>query len=263
MSIIDRLNLLVRSELSELSSKGEKYRSTMSDVGSSMRGAKRQQIELGRMEKDVISRIRETRAKADTWEERAILALKAGEEDLAKDALIVKNKTLDEADNLRDELRDIRSEMKDLQSAMEALEMKLEGTKIKKQSRGNADANRSETNWDAELERRKKKGGGNFPPSYKKSDDDLFETIGGTDGTAFDTDRSFREFDRMSKKIGELEADVDAYDDLSGDDWVDPRRRELESIFSKMEKKKKSSDDLSNLKKKSNDDLSDLKKKFE
>lgn len=237
----------------------------MSDVGSSMRGAKRQQIELSRMEKNIISQIRETRAKADTWEERAILALKAGEEDLAKDALIVKNKTLDEADNLREELRNIRSEMKDLQSAMEALEMKLEGAKIKKQAFRNSDANRNESNWDAELARRKKESHSSAPPASKSSDNDPFESIGGTgtDGTAFDTDRSFREFDRMSKKIGEMEAGLDAYDDLSGDDWADPRRRELESIFSKMEKKKKSSDDLSKLKKKSNDDLSDLKKKFE
>ncbi len=261
MSIIDRLNLLVRSELSGLGTKGEKYRQAMSDVGSSMRGAKRQQIDLRRMEKNVIAQIREVRAKAETWEERAVLALKAGEEDLAKDALIVKNKTLQEADNLREELSEIRNEMKDLQRAMEALEMKLEGAKEKDQALGKSTPSTG-SSWDEELARRKnKKSTGSY--SSKTGASDTFESIGGSDGSLFDTDRSFREFDRMSRKIGEMEAGLDAIDNLSGDDWIDPRRRELESIFSKMEKKKATKEGLKKLKNASDDDLADLKKKFE
>lgn len=252
MSLLDRLNLLVRSELSDLrrrdSSRG------FSDMQSSLRDAKRQQIELRRAEKKLIEQIRAARQKADQWEERAVLALKNGDEDLAREALIVKNKALDEADRLRDELQEQRAYLKDISSALEALELKLSGAKsrIESERDSRSGAPREASSWDDEMKRRLKSRGESPPASptgsrsgaRSSAPDDLEDDFG--------TSRNFEEFDRMSSKINAMEADIDAMRELSGDDWLDPRRRELEDIFQNMEKKKRT-----------NDDLSDLKKKFE
>ncbi len=248
MSLLDRLNLLVRSELSDLrrrdTSRG------FSDMQSSIRDAKRQQAELRRSEKKLIEQIRLARDKADQWEDRAVLALKNGDEDLAREALIVKNRALDESEKLRDELEEQRAYLKDISSALEALEMKLQGTKSRiesereQRSMGNL---REASSWDAEMERRLKGRDGSAPSSPRPSSSDSDFSA---DPEVFETTRPFQEFDRMSSKINAMEADIDAMRELSGDDWIDPRRRELEDIFSKMEKKKKTDDDLSDLKKK-------------
>jgi phage shock protein A len=265
MSLLDRLNLLVRSELSDLrrrdSSRG------FSDMQASLRDARRQQIELRRSEKKLIEQIRGARDKADQWEERAILALKNGDEDLAREALIVKNKALDEAERLRDELEEQRAYLKDISSALEALEMKLQGTKSRiesereSRSMGNL---REASSWDAEMERRLEGRGRSTGRSaerptssstsgspHSSSARDQARAEADSDlGDNFGTSRSFQEFDRMSSKINAMEADIDAMRELAGDDWIDPRRRELEDIFSKMETKKRTDDDLSDLKKK-------------
>lgn len=253
MSLLDRLNLLVRSELSDLRKRDTSR--GFSDMQSSLRDAKRQQIELRRSEKKLIEQIRAAREKADQWEDRAVLALKSGDEDLAREALIVKNRALDEADRLRDELEDQRAYLKDISSALEALEMKLSGAKNRIESERNSSRSgsyREESSWDAEMKRRlNKRDDGN-------DGNEGLESIGGSstrptgdiEGEEFGTGRHFQEFDRMSSKINAMEADIDAMRELSGDDWIDPRRRELEDIFSKMEKTKRTDDDLSDLKKK-------------
>ncbi len=241
MSLLDRLNLLIRSEINDLS-RGDRLRGAMRDMESSLRDAKRQQIEVRRSEKRLVAQIREQRDKADRWEDRAVLALKSGDEELAREALIMKNRALAESDRLREELEQQRAYLQDIDRALEALEMKLEGAKGRVRSRSSSNRKVSdEAAWDRELERRM--GDRGEEPTGEL--DDLRASFG--------TERSFREFDRMSSKINEMEADIDAMRELSGDDWIDPRRRELEDIFSKMEKKKKTDDDLSDLKKKFSD----------
>lgn len=246
MSLLDRLNLLIRSEINDLS-RGDRLRGAMRDMESSLRDAKRQQIEVRRSEKRLVAQIREQRDKAERWEERAVLALKSGDEELAREALIMKNRSLVESERLREELEQQRAYLEDIDRALEALEMKLDGARgrMRPDRSGAGSSGRrlqDETAWDRELERRM---AGQEDGQGTGELDDLRENFG--------TQRSFREFDRMSSKINEMEADIDAMRELSGDDWADPRRRELEDIFTRMEKKKKSDDDLSDLKKKFSD----------
>jgi phage shock protein A len=222
---------------------------------SSLRDAKRQQMELRRSEKKLIEQIRSSREKADQWEDRAILALKSGDEDLAREALLVKNKALDQAERLRDELQEQRAYLKDISSALEALEMKLQGTKnrIETEREGRSMGNlREASGWDAEMDRRLKgrDDQADAPRSSSRAPSRPTNDDVGSPDEKFGTSRSFHEFDRMSSKIDAMEADIDAMRELSGDDWIDPRRNELEDIFSKMEKKKRTDDNLSDLKKK-------------
>ena len=270
MSLLDRLNLLIRSELNDLSRESG-FKGAMSEIESSLRDARRQRAELRRSEANLIKQIREARDKANRWEERAMLALKHGDEDLAREALIMKNRSLDTATRMRDELDDYRAQIQDIERALEALEMKLEGARGRlEDSRGSGSSSssrrsdlRDESAWDREMRRRMRDSDrpSRSPRSERSGGDYLDPLDEMTDD--FGTSRSFREFDRMSSKINSMEADIEAMRQLGDDDpLIDPRRRELEDIFSQMERKKRTDEDLANLKK-SDDDLSDLKKKFE
>lgn len=269
MSILDRLNLLIRSELNDLG-RGSSFRDAMSEMEGSLRDARRQKAELKRSEAHLIKQIREIREKSDRWEDRAMLALKNGDEELAREALIMKNRSLDEAARLRDQLDDYRAQIQDIERALEALEMKLDGARGRIESSrdsrtttGSRDRFRDESAWDAEMRRRMRDGDAPKSSGSRGSGGDHLDPLDDMVDD-FGAGRAFQEFDRMSSKINAMEADIEAMRDFGDDDpLIDPRRRELEDIFDKLERKKRSDDGLDALKKKSDDDLSDLKKKFE
>jgi phage shock protein A len=242
MSILDRLNTLIRAEINDLS-RGGSFGNAMKEMEGSLRDARRQRAELRRSEANLVKQIRAARQQADRWEERAMLALKSDEEELAREALMMKNRQLDEASRLRDELDEYRAQIQDLERALEALEMKLEGARGRLREGSSRGRVTDEAAWDRRMRRRMRKS---------EADQSAGEHLDPLEDMAeeFGTERSFREFDRMSSKINAMEADIEAMRELSGDDWIDPRRKELEDIFGKMEKKKKSDDDLSDLKKK-------------
>src|SRR5690554_2322331 len=177
MSILNRLNLLIRSNFNDaINSRNDtSVRGAFREMESSLRDARRQQVELRAGEKRLIAQIRAVREQADQWEDRAVLALRHGDEELAREALIVKNRTLHEANRLRDQLDEHRAYMRDISSALEALEMKLESTRGRMQAVSQERQNersggrprvagdgagsrgatyRTESDWDAELRRR-------------------------------------------------------------------------------------------------------------
>ena len=67
MSILDRLNLLIRSELNDLGRGSTSFRSAMSEMEDSLRAARRQKAELRRSEAALVKQIREIRDKANRW----------------------------------------------------------------------------------------------------------------------------------------------------------------------------------------------------
>ncbi len=263
MTILNRLNLLIRSNLNDALSgrSGDaSAQKTFQEMESSLRDARRQQIELRVAEKRLIEQIRAVRERADQWEERAMLALRKNDEQLAREALVVKNKALREAENLREQLDEHRAYTRDIGSALEALEMKLDS------ARGRIRASTSalppstarpnlqnEAAWDAELRRRTQQKSATTTPTSNTTGAPTSRTPTEYD-PVFQTDSQFQEFDRMSSKIESMEAEIDAIRELStptsDDDLIDPRRAELEKIFNKMESKKVVSDDLADLKKK-------------
>lgn len=253
MSILDRLNLLIRSEIGD-AVRPDRARSAMTEMESSLRDAKRQQAKLKAAEKQLIAQIREARAKVATWEERAVLALKNNQEDLAREALVMKNRAAREAESLRDKLDEQRAYIMDMERALEALTLKIQGARGRLSTTSHGKAN-TESAWDAEFQRRV--GGHNREPvSTLGTSDDSVE------GSTPRTERLFSEFDRMTDKIRGIEASVDAFEQLGDDDpLVDPKRRQLEKSFEKLENKARGEDGLAALKKK-NDDLADLKRKF-
>ncbi len=239
MSLLDRLNLLIRSELNDVV-RPDRLRSAVSEMETSLRDARRQNAELRVAEKRLIERIRDSRAKATTWEDRAVLALKSGQEDLAREALVMKNKAERELEGLRDDLDEQRAYIKDMERALEALDHKVRGARGKGSSGPDSKTQGSESAWDAEFRRRM--GGREVDESQDSGPSRSFHPS---------TDRSFQEFDRMSDKIRDLEANVDAMGELADEDpLIDPKRKKLEDNFRKLEETKRTNDDLADLKKK-------------
>lgn len=270
MSILDRLNLLIRSNLNDtLGKQGSRSaRQALSDMEGSLRQARRQQAELRRGEKQLIAQVRQARKKADQWEDRAMMALRDGDEDLAREALVVKNRAMRDARQLRDQLDDHRAHMQDIARALEALEHKLEGTRnrMRARSRDNrrlSDASKRRSGdgdaWDEEMKRRARKrqsSSSSSPPV----DPEVSDT--------FDTSREFGEMDRMASKIDGMEAEIEAMRELGDIGGADSRRAELERIFRSMEQRGRPSDEHRSKRRRSDeppidDDLADLKKKFE
>ena len=290
-SILDRLNLLVRSNLNELgSSVRPGSPGPLRDMESSLRDARRQLVELRTGETSLSKQIRELRDKADSWEDRAMMALRSGDEDLAREALLVKNANMREAERLREQLDDHRAYIRDMQTSLEALEMKIDSARGRLESRARAQGQRPHSNsgpreerdWDAEMRRRMSQrddGGGDDRARDGRNRDDRGRDdrdfsrsrpparqnrydgpLAGTDGELSDrvsgSEQTFREFDRMSNTIDAMEAEVDAINELAGSDdlLIDPRRAELDRIFDRMETKKRTDDDLSDLKAKFSQD---------
>ena len=259
MGILDRLNRIVRSEINDLKTGSSSRGGDFSDIESSLRDARRRRAELRREDKRLAKAVRAARDRADEWEERAVMALKSGEEDLARDALIVRNEALEEAEQLREDLEEHRMYLRDVESALEALELKIEGARGRSRSR---DRGRGRTrdagSWDSEFRKRVQgrsdseshsSGGGRSQPSREEVRRDRKRR------SNFETDEYFDEMDRMADKVDAASAEAEAMDELSGEDWADPKRRELDERFERLEKKKDRQD--------RDDDLADLKKKFE
>lgn len=276
MSIIDRLNLLVRANLNESlgSGRSDSARSTFNDMESSIRDARRELAQVRVGERQLIDLLRQERERAEKWEERAMLALRHGDEDLAREALVAKNASVRELERLRDQLDGQRSHIRDIEKALEALELKIDGARGRVQARGGSTTGggaRDERDWDAEMRRRLDRrddapprqdnpprersydGWASSSPSGSSSSSSYRPSSGGH----FDTDEAFSHIDRIESKISHIEAQVDAARALSSsadDELMDPRKVELERIFGDMERKKRESDDLSDLKKRFSDD---------
>lgn len=265
MSILDRLNRLVRSNISDAADRtGETLRSALDDMESSLREARRQQAEMRRTERDLINDIRERRDEADEWEERAMMALQNDDEDLAREALKEKNRAMHKAEQLREELRAHRSHMEDISASLDALEQKLQGQKQR------LEGDRGDKKLTSD------RGGGRSRRRDASDRDERDETATPYDDV-FDTDEKMETFDRMAGKINSMEAEIEAMRELSDIGGGDSRRDRLERIFRKMESKadrggreeknpderdgREERDDLSGMKSRM-DRLSELKDKF-
>lgn len=275
MSILDRLNLLIRSNINDSigrHGRSSSARQALSEMETSLRDARRQQAELRRGERQLADQIRKARQQADQWEDRAMLAIRRGDEDLARQALIAKNEAMAEAQRYRDQLDDHRAYIQDIERALEALEIKLEGTRSKiravsgrqsttvdsprRQLQGGSKGRQAD--WDAEFERRMRDRGRSDSPRPNIPEREFPEK-------PFDTSSSFRELDRMASKIDSMEAEIEAMRELGGSSG-DGRREELDRIFRSMEGRTRHG--TSQERPRSNeppldDDLAELKKKFQ
>jgi phage shock protein A len=173
--------------------------------------------------KDISRRINHLQSDALEWESKAELAISKGREDLAKGALLERNKAADIAEELEKELEKVESELTRLTTEVGQLQEKLNDARARQKTllmRHNTTSSRLKV---------------------KKS---LYENAG---------DNAVDKFDRFERKLNDLESEVESYDiagnrsladeinDLENEEAIDQQLAELKKrVQSKSNKSSKS-----------------------
>jgi len=195
MSIFTKLGTLIRSNINDLISRAENPEKMLNQIVLEMRdklaAAKREVAAASADERKLRAQLDAEVKQAGDWEQRAMLAVREGKDDLAKQALLRQKEHADRARSLDQTWREQAAETEKLKASLRRLNEKIEEAKrkrnllIAKQKR-------------AQAQRR------------------IHSTLSGLSDTS-----AFQAFDRMAEKIEETErrtiaaAEVD--EALSGD----------------------------------------------
>ncbi len=220
MGIFSRLAQLIKSNLNDLISRSEDPEKMLNQVVLEMNNqlveAKKQVATSIADEKRLAKQLELETANSQEWERKAMLALRAGNEGLAKEALARKREHDDLAATYRDQWTKQKAAVDSIKKALRLLNDKIEEAKRKKNV----------------LIARKKRA---------EAQKAIQETMSGLrDQSAFET------FDRMAQKVDQIEAEAEAQSDLAEEYSGDA----LASQFEALENKHGTEDDLVALKRK-------------
>jgi phage shock protein A len=188
MGLFSRLGTLIRSNINELINKAEDPEKMLNqvlvDMKSQLVEAKKQVAVAIADEKRLKKQYQTEAEKAAEWERKAMLAIKAGDDNLAKAALARKTEHDDVAETLRQQWEAQKQSVEQLKLALRGLDGKIEEAKRKR----NILVSRQKR---AEAQRT------------------INETLSNINSTsAFDT------FERMSDRVTQLEAEAEATAEL-------------------------------------------------
>jgi phage shock protein A len=209
MGLLKNISSMIRSNLNDLLNRAEDPEKMLSslilDMKQSFLEAKNEVknaiMELKRIEKET----EENRSAASQWEEKALLALDAGREDLAKESLRRKRNFEKLSRSLESEASRQEKVVGDLREQLLALKAKLDEAKAKKMVITTA-------------RRIRKVNADSSSGSTEK-------------GARLSVDLSpFEMYDKMEEKIRALEDEVEALRDIDSDEIEDDVDRELEKI---------------------------------
>jgi phage shock protein A len=220
MGIFSRLAQLIKSNLNDLISRSEDPEKMLNqvvlDMNNQLVEAKKQVAASIADEKRLAKQYEQEAANSQEWERRAMMALRAGNEALAKDALARKREYDELTTTLRDQWTKQKAAVDQLKTALRLLNDKIEEAKRKRNV----------------LIARKKRA---------EAQKAIQETMSGLrDQSAFET------FDRMSQKIDQIEAEAEAQADLAEEYSGDTLARQ----FQQLERGHDADDDLVALKRK-------------
>jgi phage shock protein A len=136
MGIFDRMGKVISSNVNALLDKAEDPKKSVDliveEMKDQIRAARKELVEAVAAEKVLRKKVDEFDADTEKWERRAELALKAGDETLAREALVQKKRVVgerDRAEALRAEQRATALNMKRELERMEAKQQELEARK--------------------------------------------------------------------------------------------------------------------------------------
>jgi len=205
MGIFKRLSDIVKANINDLLNRAEDPEKMLNQMLIEMReqlaDAKRQVATAIADEKKLKRQLDQQQQQAQEWEQRAMAALQAGKEDLAKQALARRNEANDLAQQFQEQWQKQSEAVEALKTALRGLNAKIEEAKRKK---------------DILIARKKR-------AEAQKQIQETLQGIG--ENSAFDT------FNRLEQKVlqaeAEAEASVDLNEELSGMD--------LEKQFAELE----------------------------
>ena len=224
MGIFSRLKALISSNVNEMISKAEKPEKMLNQLIIDMQGQLLESKKSVAMaiadEKKLERELANQEAQAKDWEQKAILAVRAGKDDLAKEALLRKQECDNAYTEYKKQWEDQKASVDRLKESLKDLQSKIEEAQRKKNL----------------LIARAKRA---------EAQQKIQATISSVSGnrSAFDA------FDRMAQKVDQMEAQVDAVREL--EDFSE--NANLEKRFAELEKSDASADLLlEDLKKKIN-----------
>jgi phage shock protein A len=189
MGIFARLATLIKSNLNDLISRSEDPEKMLNqvviDMANQLIEAKKQVAVSIADEKRLAKQAETESANAAEWERRAMLAIRAGDDVLAKEALARKKEHEQLATALKDQWQKQKQAVDQLKTALRLLNNKIEEAKRKKNV----------------LIARKKRA---------EAQKAIQETMGGLNNAS-----AFETFDRMATKIDQMEAEAEAAGELA------------------------------------------------
>ena len=214
MGILDRIRTVLKSNINALISKAEDPEKMLNqllmDMNEQLLEAKKQVAMSIADEKKLERQALENKAQAEDWEKKAMLAVKAGKDDLAKEALVRKQEYDGYAASFQKEFESQHASVEQLKDALRQLQGKIEEAGRKKNL----------------LVARAKRA---------QAQKQIQQTMGSlSGGSSFDT------FDRMAQKVDQVEAEAEAMKEL-GEVTADQK---LEDKFKELESSDASSDKL-------------------
>ena len=188
MGIFSRLAALIKSNINDLIRRSEDPEKMLNQIVEDMNqqlGEAREQVTASIAdEKRLEKRAAEQLGLAAEWERRAMLALRAGDENLAKEALARKKEHDAQAEQFKDQHQKQAHAVEQLKLALRALNNKIEEAKRKK----------------GLLVARKKRA---------EAQRSIQETMSGLRNAS-----AFEAFDNMASKIEQIEAEAEAHAEL-------------------------------------------------
>lgn len=205
MGIFERFRRLIKSNLNDMISKAEDpekmLNQMITDMNQQLIESKKSVASAIADEKKIERQMNQSSEQAQEWERKAMLALRAGKEDLAKEALARKREMEQYASEYETQLEQQHASVEKLKTALRGLQQKIEEAQRKK----NLLVARSKR---VEAQKR------------------LQETLGGMSDTS-----AFEAFDKMSQKMDQLEAENEAMEEL--DDYSE--KQDLDQKFAELE----------------------------
>jgi len=214
MSILGRLSTLIKSNVNDaidsMQDPGKEIDQMVRDMEDYARQAR---AEVGRCiadERLLERRVQTIEAEIADWEKRAETAIRAGDDNLAKQALARKVEKEAERDEAKKALQDQGVYADQLTAALKALETRLKDVKLRKETlKAKARSSKS--------------------------------------GTMTDKTSAFNEFDRLSSRVEATEAEADLGDELAG---RTTQRIDVERQLEKLQSDSTLDDALAELKRK-------------
>jgi phage shock protein A len=206
MGILDRIRTVLKSNINALISKAEDPEKMLNqlimDMNEQLLEAKKQVALSIADEKKLERQALENKAQGEDWEKKAMLAVKAGKDDLAKEALVRKQEYDGYAASFQKEYESQHASVEQLKDALRQLQSKIEEASRKKNL----------------LIARAKRA---------EAQKQIQQTMGSlSGGSSFDT------FDRMAQKVDQIEAEAEAMKELgevTADQKLEDKFKELES----------------------------------
>jgi len=213
MGILDRIRTVLKANINALISKAEDPEKMLNqliiDMNEQLLEAKKQVAMAIADEKKLERQALENKGQGEDWEKKAMLAVKAGKDDLAKEALVRKQEYDGYAASFQKEYEAQHASVEQLKDALRQLSAKIEEASRKKNL----------------LVARAKRA---------EAQKQIQQTMGSLSaGSSFDT------FDRMEQKVDQIEAEADAMKELSSvtaDQKLEDKFKELESSDASADK---------------------------